>query len=151
MLLAENKNLAAPSMCIICETVPDGPSVVDTRYTLVTGTFSPYEGHKFVCERCVATMAKLFGFERGDEVEKAIIDKDFAERQFKRLVATVKEFAEQIASAVEAPGVVDEVKPEGFSDGGDKPIEKPKPKPKPKPKKVEVTIEGDASKVKEDK
>lgn len=135
MQLTENRNLAAPSMCIICETVPDGDVVVDTRYTLVTGTFSPYEGHKFVCERCVDTMAKLFGFERGIEVEKAKVDKEFAERNFKRLVAKVKEFAEQIASAVEAPGVADEVKPEGFSDGGDKPVEeKPKPKPKSKPK-----------------
>lgn len=140
MFKAENKNLAAPSMCLICETVPDGDFVVDTGYVLVSGGFSPYDGRKFICERCVTSAAKVFGFERGDEVEKAIIDKDYAERQFKRLVATVKDFAEQIASAVEAPGVVDEVKaePAGFSDGGDKPVEeKPKPKPKPKAKKDE--------------
>jgi hypothetical protein len=172
-------NLLPPSICIICEESPSG-DLVDTGRVLKTGVASALNGRKYVCERCVGEFAKLFGYEKGENVKQAKIDVEFAERQVARIRTVVRDFANYVAEAIEHPGVTDEVKPEvedvfpeqpvqrggttegvykaddtetpavpspgvasaaapvedeGFSDGGDEPVEE-KPKPKARPKKA---------------
>lgn len=102
--------LLAPNICIVCEERPDGDAVD----TLRTGTFgggSPYNGRKYVCWRCVEEFAKLFNFEKGDDVEQAKLDKEFADRAVQVIKSRVKEFAEALVDFADHPGASVEVGP----------------------------------------
>src|SRR3954464_13819070 len=53
----------APGVCFICEQRPvEGQRAVDTLCTFDPGIMTSLNGRKYICEGCVATVAKLFGF-----------------------------------------------------------------------------------------
>jgi hypothetical protein len=103
-------SLLAPNICIVCEERPDGDAVD----TLRTGTFgggSPYNGRKYVCWRCVEEFAKLFNFEKGDDVEQAKVDKAHADATVEVIKGRVKEFADALVEFASHPGASVEVGP----------------------------------------
>jgi hypothetical protein len=108
MQLVPPVQLLPPSICIICETQPDGDAVVDTLYTMRTGVASVLNGRKYVCERCVGEFAKLFGFEKGSQVQEAQFDRDLARRELANVRDNITKFADSLTSAINHPGVVAE-------------------------------------------
>lgn len=105
MQLVEPRNLLPPSICIICETQPDGEAVVDTLYNLKTGVATPLNGRKYVCERCVKEFAKLFGLESGDEVARAKYALEQKEQEVARIRQNVDDFAKALADVANHPSV----------------------------------------------
>lgn len=108
MQLVENVGLLAPSICVVCEGQPDGVAVVDTLYNFRPGVPSILNGRKYVCERCVGEFAKLFGYERGNDVEAAKFDRDLARRELSNVRDNITKFAESLTTAINHPGVVAE-------------------------------------------
>lgn len=100
------EGLLAPNICIVCEERPDGDAV-DTLRQGSFGGGSPYNGRKYVCWRCVEQFAKLFNFEKGDDVEQAKVDKEFAELKVQVILERVKEFAEGFIDFANHPGAAD--------------------------------------------
>lgn len=61
MRIIGNFDLAYPNVCTLCEEKPDGSTVVDVeRYTPEHPTY-PLNGRKYVCDRCAAEIARLYG------------------------------------------------------------------------------------------
>lgn len=86
-----------PSQCFICEHRPtEGVKSIDTGRTFDPAGLTSLNGRKYVCENCVAEMAKLFGFERGDQVEKAKVDAEIAREELSRMQDRARQVAEQI-------------------------------------------------------
>src|SRR6266566_1750403 len=106
MNLVSGKDLLPPSVCIICESSPgeNAEKVIDTLKVLNTGTFSTSNGRKYVCEQCGSTFAKLLGFEKGADVEKAKVDKEVAESALANFKAHAKEIADAIVELADHPG-----------------------------------------------
>lgn len=96
MQLESPVNLLPPSICIICEGQPDGEAVVDTLYNFKPGVPSVLNGRKYVCERCVGELAKLFGYEVGTDVQRAQLDRDNANRR----VAAIRQRVDELAKAL---------------------------------------------------
>lgn len=96
MQLVSPVNLLPPSICHICEGQPDGEAVVDTLYNFKPGVASVLNGRKYVCERCVGEFAKLFGYEIGNDVQRAQLDRDNANRR----VAAIRQRVDELAKAL---------------------------------------------------
>jgi Mg-chelatase subunit ChlI len=47
----------APSVCVVCESVPPGASFVDTGRTFDPSAFTHLNGRKYLCESCVTDAA----------------------------------------------------------------------------------------------
>src|SRR4051794_2470750 len=107
MQVVDKFNLLPPSICIVCETQPDG-QVIDTELSLRTGVASYLNGRKYVCERCVGEFAKLLGYEKGVAVEQAKIDKEFANNEVARIRGAVSAFAKALSEFADHPGAADE-------------------------------------------
>jgi hypothetical protein len=108
MQLVEPVNLLPPSICIVCETQPDGEAVVDTLLNHRSGVPSIYNGRKYVCERCVGEFAALFGYEKGNQVQEAQFERDLARRELSNVRDNIAKFVENLDAAVNHPGVVAE-------------------------------------------
>lgn len=102
MQVRESVNLLPPSICIICESYPpnNGETVVDTLLTLRTGVASALNGRKYVCERCVIEFANLYGFERGDQIQKANFDRDVADRKVAIVRQRVEALLESLSDSI---------------------------------------------------
>lgn len=102
MQVVESVNLLPPSICIICESYPpnNGETVVDTLLTLRTGVASALNGRKYVCERCVIEFANLYGFERGDQIQKANFDRDVADRKVSLVRQRVEALLESLKDSI---------------------------------------------------
>jgi len=61
-----------------------------------------------VCERCVGVFAKLFGFEKGNEVQAAQFERDLARRELANVRDNITKFADTLTDAINHPGVVAE-------------------------------------------
>lgn len=105
MQLVQPVDLLPPSICIICETQPDGEAVVDTLSNLKTGVPSVYNGRKYVCERCVGEFAKLFGLESGNQVAAAKWELEVSKREVSTIRQRVDEFAKALGDVVNHPGL----------------------------------------------
>lgn len=114
MQVTDKFNLLPPSICIICETQPDG-KVIDTLYGLKTGVASVLNGRKYVCERCVGEFARLLGYEKGEDVKQAKIDAADSERRIANVKARVAEIGQVLIDFVAHPGA-DEVEEVAVSD-----------------------------------
>jgi hypothetical protein len=99
-------DLLPPSICIVCETQPDGEAVVDTLYNFKPGVASVLNGRKYVCERCVGEFARLFGFERGNHVQQAQWERDQATREIAVIRQRIEEFAGALSDVVNHPGLI---------------------------------------------
>lgn len=110
MQLVAPVDLLPPSICIICQTQPDGDSVVDTLQDLKTGVATPLNGRKYVCERCVGEFARLLGYEKGDDIQRAQVERQMAFDEIANVRARVTEVLQHVANFVNSPGitVVDE-------------------------------------------
>lgn len=95
--------LLSPNVCIVCEERPDGDAV-DTLRQGNFGGASPFNGRKYVCWRCVEVFAKLFNFEKGEDVEQAKADAEFASRSVEVIKERVKEFAEKLVEFADHGG-----------------------------------------------
>jgi hypothetical protein len=104
MQLVDPINLLPPSICIVCETQPDGEFVVDTLYNLRTGVASVFNGRKYVCERCVLQFAELFGLVSRDKEQKAVIASQVARDELANVRARVEELTNHIRDFVNSPG-----------------------------------------------
>lgn len=78
MRIIGNFDLAYPNVCTLCEEKPDGDTVVDVeRYTPEHPTY-PLNGRKYLCERCLAEIARLGGAD--DEFTIASVFEDDARK-----------------------------------------------------------------------
>jgi hypothetical protein len=105
MQIVESVGLLPPHICIICETSPQGETVVDTERTLRTGVASILNGRKYVCEECAKQIGLLFGLVSLKEKERADFERDAAKAEVANIRQRVEAIAHSIADSMNAPGI----------------------------------------------
>lgn len=101
------EGLLAPSICIVCETVPQR-DCIDTGFDTAWGINPDNAGRKYVCDLCIDTMAKLMGYEQDEVIADVRAAKEVADRQVAAIRGLVKDFSEFMAKFVESPAAVNE-------------------------------------------
>jgi hypothetical protein len=109
MFLVSPVDLLPPSICIICETSPDGDFVVDTLYNLKTGVATPLNGRKYVCQRCAEQFGELFGLVSKEKEQRAQLEAEVAKTELSNVKQRVVELSDHIRAFVENPAAADVV------------------------------------------